>query len=240
MIGLPPQARVFPAPQGMTSEVVFVEDDERQLVLKSCHHPRYTKWLQRERVVLGALSGSALPVPRLVADDDESILMTRLRGESLWDVVRRVPSAQRAVAFGALGALMRALHDTPMPAELRADRSWFDRVFDIARADLPWTDGTPELLDELIATRPPPVPERFIHGDLALDNVLITPDGALGLIDWSTGGSGDPRYDVAIALGTEPELTLSSGDRAAFFGAYGSAPLTPEETSWFTRLYEFF
>jgi aminoglycoside phosphotransferase (APT) family kinase protein len=240
VLGLSPHARFFPSPQGMTSEVVFVDDRGRELALKRCRRARYLKWLRRERVVLEALSQSALPVPRLVAADDDSLLMTRLRGESFWDVVRRAPSPQRADAFGKLGALMRTLHDTPVPAALRTDASWFDRVFDLARADLPWTDGTPDLLDELIATQPAPVPERLIHGDLGLDNVLITADGALSLIDWSTGCSGDPRYDLAIALATEPELTLRDADVAAFYDAYNTPPLSAEDRRWFVRLYEFF
>ena len=80
----------------------------------------------------------------------------------------------------------------------------------------------------------------LIHGDLALDNVLIDESGSLSLIDWSGGDCGDARYDIALALQTEPELTLTEEEKAAFHTAYGSAPLDAETRRWFEQLYEFF
>ena len=76
--------------------------------------------------------------------------------------------------------------------------------------------------------------------DLALDNVLVDSSGALSLIDWSEGDSGDPRSDIALALATEPELRLDDGDRDAFFAGYGARAPDPATLRWFVDLYEFF
>ena len=65
--------------------------------------------------------------------------------------------------------------------------------------------------------------ETLIHGDLALDNVLVDAHGALSLIDWADGGSGDPRHDVALALQTKPEFELSTDALDAFCTGYGAA-----------------
>ena len=78
----------------------------------------------------------------------------------------------------------------------------------------------PPLLARLEATRPALSPEVLIHGDLALDNVLVDEDGSLSLIDWSGGDVGDPRYDIALALATEPEIQLGDADVAAFFARW--------------------
>ena len=65
----------------------------------------------------------------------------------------------------------------------------------------------------------------LIHGDLALDNVLIDNDGSISLIDWSGGDLGDPRYDISLALATEPEIQLCERDITAFFDGYRSTPI---------------
>jgi aminoglycoside phosphotransferase (APT) family kinase protein len=80
----------------------------------------------------------------------------------------------------------------------------------------------------------------LIHGDLAFDNVLVDDDGSLGLIDWSGGDLGDPRYDIALALATEPEIHLRVDEVAAFFDGYQRTRIDAETMRWFTSLYEFF
>ena len=64
--------------------------------------------------------------------------------------------------------------------------------------------------------------------------------GALSLIDWAGGGSGDPRHDLALALQTKPELELSTAALQAFFDGYGAAVLDDATRDWFVRLYDYF
>ena len=84
------------------------------------------------------------------------------------------------------------------------------------------------------------MPETLIHGDMALDNVLVDEHGALHLIDWAGGGSGDPRHDIALALETKPEFELSGEVLDAFYAGYGAAPLDEQTRDWFVRLYDYF
>jgi aminoglycoside phosphotransferase (APT) family kinase protein len=248
-LGLSPDATFVCAPQGMTSEVAFVDDRGRQSVLKRCRDPRYIPWLQREHRVLRALAGAPLPIPRVLGYDERgqdgriteaALLTTRLRGEPLWPVLLRCPSAERRAHLRTLGAQLRELHATAAPNTFRSPRPWIDRMLDHADANLPWADGSSDLLAELRATRPASAPDVLIHGDLALDNVLVDADGAMGFIDWPFGDAGDGRYDIALALGTEPELELDDRDAAAFFEGYGAAPIDPAVLRWFRLLYEFF
>jgi aminoglycoside phosphotransferase (APT) family kinase protein len=139
-----------------------------------------------------------------------------------------------------LGELLRQLHATPVPLALRAESPWIDRVLAQARANLSWCDGTPALLEDLRRRRPAAGEEALIHGDLALDNALVGSGDVMSLIDWSSGTQGDPRCDVVLALQTEPELTLTEMELAAFYEAYGSAPLDRATRTWFEDLYEFF
>jgi aminoglycoside phosphotransferase (APT) family kinase protein len=248
-LGISAKAVISAAPRGMTSEVAFVDDRDRTSVLKRCRNRIYIEWLRREHQVLVALSECALRIPRVTGYHetrkggqvvDVWLLMTRLPGASLWDVLLSAGPVERSQHFRRLGTLLRELHSTPAPEIFRADRPWLDRKLAEARENLEWSEGSKELLVQLETTRPEPHAEVLIHGDLALDNVLIDQDGSMSLIDWSDGDLGDPRYDVALALGTEPEIQLREADIAGFFDGYGGTPMDAETTRWFTSLYDFF
>lgn len=248
-LGISGKATIASAPQGMTSEVAFVDDQDRKSVLKRCRDPIYIEWLRREHRVLAALSECSLRIPRMIGYHeirengqvaDAWLLMTRLPGESLWDVLLRSGAVERSDYFRKLGSLLRELHSTPPPHAFRNQPSWIGRKLEEARDNLEWCDGSTELLVQLEATRPTPQAEVFIHGDLALDNVLIEQDGSMSLIDWSGGDLGDPRYDVSLALATEPEIQLHEADTAGFFDGYGGTQMDAATTRWFRSLYDFF
>lgn len=248
-LGISANATISPSPQGMTSEVSFVDDHGRNTVLKRCRDPRYIEWLRREHRVLVALSECSLGLPRVISyhelHEDGSVadawlLMTRLSGESLWDVLMHSAPAERNDYFRKVGNLLREVHSTQAPAAFRNQPSWIGRTLEQARKNLTWCDGSAELLAQLEATRPTPEPEVVIHGDLALDNVLIDDDGSMSLIDWSGGDLGDPRYDISLALATEPEILLGESEIAAFFDGYGSTRIDAATMRWFRNLYEFF
>ena len=244
---VPSDAALTYPPQGMTSEVAFV-DGNPQVVIKRCRDPIYLEWLRREHRVLGALARSGLPIPRAIdyaeVDTEDRrevwLVMSRLDGRSLWSEMLQANPRQRADRLGRVGELLKRLHATPVPREMAAASPWVDRTLAKARENLAWCDGTPELLADLDRRRPPPAPEALIHGDLALDNVLIASDGTVSLIDWPAGDAGDPRCDLSLALQTDPEIQLTASDLTAFFEAYGIAPIDRTTRRWFEDLYEFF
>jgi aminoglycoside phosphotransferase (APT) family kinase protein len=245
-LGLSAEAALSPAPQGMTSEVAFVDDGGMRAVLKRCRDPRYVEWLRRERDVLVALATAPLPIPRVLGyhaaagETDVWLLTTRLPGESLWAVLLRSEPFDRSALFHTVGRLLRELHATPAPEAFHTATPWIDRMLARARENLDWCDGSPRQLAHVEAHRPTPGPECLIHGDAALDNLLVDGEGRVSVIDWSGGDLGDPRYDIALALGTEPEFTMTQTDRAAFFAGYGRPPLAAATLRWFLELYEFF
>lgn len=248
---IPPALRAFAPPgaslahpkQGMTSEVAFVEGP-RPCVVKRCRDPLYLDWLSREHSALQALADSPLPMPRALAYHAEErerwLVMSRLDGHALWPMMLEAGAERRAALLRRVGALLRQLHSTPVPPALRSTSSWIDRMLSQAQQNLPWCDGSASLLEDLRRRRPGPLPEVLIHGDLALDNVLVAADDAMSLIDWSGGGRGDPRCDLALALLTEPEFVLGDRELAAFYEGYGGTPIDPAAQQWCTDLYEFF
>ena len=242
------QARLSYPQQGMTSEVAFAEHGGMTVVVKRCANPIYIDWLRREQLVLRALETAGLPVPRFIAyaeaDRDGTavgwLVTSLLAGRPVWSVALEATPSVRESLFRSVGSLLKRLHAAPIPAALLYQEPWIVRQLRQAHANLGWCDGTAEGLVELERSQPQPVREALIHGDLALDNALIDEAGAVSLIDWAGGGPGDPRHDIALALHTEPELELSSEALAAFFDAYGSAPVDAATRDWFVRLYDYF
>jgi len=243
-----PHARLTFPPQGKTSDVAFADHGGLAIVIKRCAHPVYLDWLRREQAALRALAESELPIPRFIAyAEAESngrtagwLLMSRLAGAPFLNAAIAAPPAQRVSMFRRLGELVRRLHATRVPPELRREGPWLARQIEHARSNLPWCDGTAAGLVDLEASRPAVVRETLIHGDLALDNVLLDERGELHLIDWADGGLGDPRHDIALALQTKPELDLSADALGSFFAGYGAAALDEATRDWFVRLYDFF
>jgi aminoglycoside phosphotransferase len=78
--------------------------------------------------------------------------------------------------------------------------------------------------------------DTLIHGDMRLDNCLISADGAVKFIDWEMAGWGDPLWDVAglvqdylmlWVLGDRPVAEVAPAIRA-FWNAYGAERDTRE------------
>ena len=224
-------------------------DGDTRCVIKRCRNPIYLEWLAREHRVLRALAGAPLPIPRVLGyvqvdrkgeAGEAWLVMSQLEGRPLWNEMLHANSQRRAQLLKRVGELLKQLHTTPVPISLRSERSWVDRMLAEARENLVWCDGTVELLGDLHQRRPEPVAEVLIHGDLALDNVLVAADDAMSLIDWSGGAQGDPRCDIALALQTEPEIELGEIEVAAFFEGYRGVPIDRATRRWFEDLYEFF
>lgn len=73
-----------------------------------------------------------------------------------------------------------------------------------------------------------------------MDNTLVFNGEVTGVIGWSLGNWGDPRYDIVLALRPDPAIFDRRADREAFFAGYGDVNLPPEVHKYFLRLYCFF
>jgi aminoglycoside phosphotransferase (APT) family kinase protein len=239
-----PTARLSFPTQGMTSDVAFCASPRGDVVLKRCAHARYVEWLRREHVVLEALRDTGLPAPKVLGFVDRGtevwLALAKLPGISLGDALREADATGRAHLLQGLGGLLRRIHATPVPSSLRDPVPWIDRMLAQAERNLGWCDGTRALLDQLHARRPTWRPETLIHGDLGLDNVLVDEGRVATIVDWPMGGSGDPRFDIAIAIEHDDDLPLDDAQLAAFWAGYGEAPLDSTTRGWFERLWDFF
>lgn len=236
-------------PQGMTSLVVLLKTERGNFALKRSDRVPYLEWLKREAFVLNALSTTHLPIPQVIAIDEQpdsvSLLMTALPGEPLSELLRRgVSDEMRRDLLHQFGQTLSLIHNAQPPSILSSDRPWLQRILDEGRFNLEhgYAEEEALLIAQMIATCPATIPEVLIHGDYTIDNVLVDGGRITGIIDWGRGDIGDPRYDLTLATRPqEPESAfLDEADFVAFYAGYGGERLNRAEEQWFFDLYGYF
>jgi aminoglycoside phosphotransferase (APT) family kinase protein len=130
-----------------------------------------------------------LPATPWQADELDRVLAATL---ALGELVPRAPLRTVAQQYGAMFTGWRTLaaeaRDTPMDA-------WCaHRLDDLAAAEARWEDVTRG--------------DGLIHGDVRSDNVLLTADGRVTFVDWTSTCTGAPWFEVLVML---PSIELEGG-----------------------------
>ncbi len=194
--------------------------------------------MSREYRVLSALAGTDIPVPAPVAfcADAEVIgapfyLMSHVTGEvlrtreqaahvtpeqagPLSDLVVRMLAAIHAVDVGAVGLAGFGRPDGYLARQLaRWQRQW-----ELSKTrEVP---GYDDLVRRLSERLPAPGEGTLVHGDLRLDNMLVTLDprpAVAAVVDWEMSTLGDPLADLGLTLmywtdpGEEDWLRITEG-----------------------------
>ncbi len=102
------------------------------------------------------------------------------------------------------------------------------------------TAGSPELMERLKKGRPAITWECLIHGDCTVDNVMVKDNRLTGIIDWSGGTSGDPDYDIALAVRPKSGIFSWPEDHEFFFACYGKSISSETYQYYAEGLYEFY
>jgi aminoglycoside phosphotransferase (APT) family kinase protein len=236
--------------QGYTSDVGIIETANGTYVVKRAKGERFCASLAKDAKVLTCLSSTALPIPTLYRFHETKhkkeawALLEYIEGETLRQALEKETNeAKRQEMIFRFGEMLAKIHSTPCPRELIGQKPWLDEMLEKAAYHLAHdhVDGTAELLDELMKKRPAPCPPTLIHGDFTIDNVLVRDGNIAGVIDWSGGAFGDPRYDAALAIRPKRNAFQHESDVIVFFEGYGQKPITKEEYEYFANgLYEFF
>ncbi|MDX9954504.1 MAG: phosphotransferase [Anaerolineae bacterium] len=245
--------RLIAPTQGCTSHLEVIEAERGIFVLKQSEEPLFARWLAQEWQVLQWLAQTALPVPhpRVFVEDAGAVwlLMDFLPGEPLTEVLLRTSVGTRAPLMFSFGATLASIHATPSPPGMLVQTAteWLDTALETGAMHLRdfralYADPQlPDLLARLRRERPVPVPAALIHGDFTTDNVLVVEGRITGIIDWSGGAVGDPRYDLALAFDVDQdEVALAAEETVAFYAGYGRVPLSKLEQQYFLDLYELY
>ncbi|MFI0896583.1 aminoglycoside phosphotransferase family protein [Streptomyces sp. NPDC020983] len=191
--------------------------------------------IHRDEVRIARALPAAVPAPRLLADLDLDGWVVLL----FEDVEGRLPAlpwepAELDLVLGAVGDLAAVLTPSPVavPPVAQRQESAF-RGWRVLSAD--HAAGTDDLagLDPWAARNLPALAElesgwaagaaggTLAHADLRADNLLLTPDGRVVVVDWPWACLAAPWYDLLLMLpsvrmqGGPPPERLFAAHRAA-------------------------
>lgn len=243
------QQITFPR-QGHTSDVGIIRSEQGNFVLKRTKGELYSAWLAEEVQVLNLLSMTGIPFPKVFqfveqTSTNQAWALIELRvGETIrYTLSNEKNKARKHEILYKFGAILSQIHKTPCPQALIREEQWLDEMLRRAEIHLHKysVDGTAELLQSLRHNKPEPVENTLIHGDFTIDNVLVHNGDISGVIDWSGGAFGDPRYDVSLAIRPKPNIFEEAAEFQTFFEGYGRRNLGEREYAYFANgLNEFF
>ncbi len=158
-------------------------------------------------VEVAAMAAAPVPTPEVLWREPPVLALAALPGTALGRLGE--PSSASRAAWVATGAVVRRLHDAPLPP---GQGRGIDDIAQELDRECAWLLADRVLPAELIthnrriaeaALRPwEPV---FTHGDLQVAHVFVDGDEVTGIIDWSEAGQGDPLYDLATVTLGHPE-----------------------------------
>jgi len=212
---------------GPTNTSYRVECNGRWFVLRLDKPQTRMLGLDRdsEYAVCAAVAAAGLTVPHLYVDRAAGVCLRpfvpgrSMRSDELFD----------PQMLGRLAGLLRRLHRLP-PVGSR-----FDAVSAARRyAEQVVTPRAAELAEEAARLaamiRQHPSPLAICHNDLVAENMLLTPDREIVLIDWEYAAKGDPFFDLAVVV---RHHELSDDLAYGFLNAYLEGPPSGSEKKRF-------
>lgn len=237
--------------QGYTSNLGLIESDQGFFALKRTKGKLFSSMLKKEVSILNCLNNKTeLPVPKVkkfIEQDNSNeswALIDFIEGETIRQALfNEYNNETRQEIIYNFGKILSKIHSTPCPDELINEQPWLDQMLYQAEYNFNHyeVDGTKELLERVKIKKPKEYKQTLIHGDFTIDNVMISNGVITGVIDWSSGAYGDPRYDVSLAIRPKPNAFKKEIDKQIFFEGYGSKIIDDDDYDYFAKgLYEFF
>jgi aminoglycoside phosphotransferase (APT) family kinase protein len=207
---------------GMSSLVysTSVIGSGQDIVVKSCVpglEPVRNRDMLRQSRLHKALSGTAVPVPRVLAEDPGAppevapfYVMERVPGDCIEITGAAEGDFPAEVVRGReldTCRVMAELHNidpdsvglgdepvTPLDSEVQRWKNAFDACDEDLKAD------TDDVYERLMVSIPAAIPSRLLHGDFRTGNTLAVDDHITAVIDWEIWSRSDPRIDLAWFL----------------------------------------
>ncbi|MCU1450247.1 MAG: aminoglycoside phosphotransferase [Acidimicrobiales bacterium] len=197
-----------------------------------------------EAALLQAAAAAGVPVPRVVAESGDVLVVERVDGETIPRKILRDTefAAARPLLARQCGQALARIHAVPVDsvpglvveddpvATWRAMLDGFGQPHPTFELALRWLEER----------RPPPAATALVHGDFRHGNLIVGPDGVRAVIDWELAHLGDPMEDLgwlcvkAWRFGVDRPVG-GFGDYEELFASYQEAsgrPVDPDVVRW--------
>ncbi len=201
-----------------------------------------------EAALLRAAAQAGVPVPRILAEDSDHLVVERIEGETIPRKILRDDeyAHARPLLAAQCGEALAGIHAIPIDAvpgliedadpvaTWRAMLDGFGQPHPTFELALRWLDDR----------RPPRTGVAVVHGDFRNGNLIVGPDGLRAVLDWELAHLGDPMEDLgwlcvkAWRFGVDRPVG-GFGEREELFAAYERASGTrvdPEVVRWWEVL----
>jgi aminoglycoside phosphotransferase (APT) family kinase protein len=160
--------------------------------------------LEREVDVMALVP---VPAPKMLWHKPSVLALAALDGSPLGSLGK--PSTASPAAWAAAGAVVRQLHDAPLPPRHgRGPDELAAQLDDACEWLIANTTLGPDVVRrnrELAQEALRPWQPVFTHGDLQVDHVFVDGDTVTGVLDWSEGAQGNALWDLATLTLGHPE-----------------------------------
>jgi len=218
------EADIRPLPAGLEAEVALVRLEGKDYVLKIWNRASKPDIGFQYRL-LKTMYGRGLPVSRPLGwgmdPSGHHVLLTSFDCTA----VREEDADKLHRIAGMLLDVHRQHIDDPVLPR-----------YDFVTYFFPGIDAHPDLAGELkrLVEVARPRQDTVIHGDYNFDNILVTKDGRLTIIDWTNAQWGGARYDIAWSVflaDLNANDALAAKYRLAYLngGGYSAEELEPFE-----------
>ncbi|MDR2039531.1 MAG: aminoglycoside phosphotransferase family protein [Bacteroidales bacterium] len=212
---------------GWTSRVYIVDNGE--FVFKFLKSKKYQEELEHEISILKLIKKHVfnvnVPLIHWVGEDNAYIGFHGMKGNSMTTKdINKLNEAQKRKIGIQIGSFLKKLHSIDYKGESPNNEDhiieWFQKSFYQRKRTLKKHFNENELsaIEELVTGLPQKsailgIEQVFCHGDLGYNNILLTADLEVGVIDFGDAGNLDKSYDFS---GLEDDIILE-----AAISAYG-------------------
>jgi len=206
---------------GWTSRVYIVDNGE--FVFKFLKNKKYKEELEHEINILKLIQKHefcvCIPSISIVGEGNTYIGCRGITGKSMTTKIISEFSEEQKRKIGAqIGLFLKKLHlieyKGKSPSTENSIMEWFQESFSKRKRTLKKYFNEKELgfIEKLVASLPQRsaklgIEEVFCHGDLGYNNILLTNDLEVGVIDFGDAGNLDKSYDF---IGIEDDVILDS------------------------------
>ena len=206
---------------GWTSRVYIVNSGE--FVFKFLKSKKYKEELEHEINILKLIEkhnfSVSIPSINVVSENNIYVGFFGITGKSITaEIINKLSNEQKGKIGTQIGSFLKELHIIDYkgknPSTENSINEWFQESFSKRKRTLKkyFTEKELNFIEDLVTNLPRKsaklgIEQVFCHGDLGYNNILLTADLEVGIIDFGDAGNLDKSYDF---IGIEDDAILEA------------------------------